>query len=156
MPYHRKISSEHVGATDAETARNAGVSKAAVGQARVRTKAGRESMEAAVLRKETALANLRETEAALAMGEAVSVGDYRRVLAAMIGAARGKLLPLGAKIGPVVASLSSTAECVALIDREVHAALNELVLTDVSDFTGSEEEAGERESLADAALGSAA
>jgi hypothetical protein len=77
-------------------------------------------------RKIAAEAGLAEIELAKADGAAVSVADFGLAWASMIGAARAKLLGLGAKLGRVVALSDDPAECSSQIDAAVSEALQEL------------------------------
>jgi phage terminase Nu1 subunit (DNA packaging protein) len=77
-------------------------------------------------RKLAAEAEKAERENAIAGGNAVSVSDFESAWSQMIGAARAKLLGLGAKVGPTVAILNDKAECKALIDAAAREALQEL------------------------------
>lgn len=131
MGYKRKISSANVGETQAETARNAGVSAAAVSKARVKSKEGLENLESAVLRKETALADLRQTEAALATGDAISIAETEAAWAAVVGMVRAKLLGLPSKVAREVAAESNAAKCREIIRAELEEVLEDLSLTDV-------------------------
>lgn len=77
-------------------------------------------------RKLAAEAAMAELELAKAEGMAVGIQDFGNAWSGMIGAARAKLLGLGAKIGPTVAITEDAAECNALIDASIGEALQEL------------------------------
>ncbi len=77
-------------------------------------------------RKIAAEASLAELDLAMKQAAVVPIAMYEAQIAAMIGAARAKLLNLGAKVGPLVLGMDSPAEARAIIDGAVHEVLAEL------------------------------
>lgn len=77
-------------------------------------------------RKIAAEASLAEHELAIKQGAAIGIADFEAQMAAMIGAARAKLLNLGAKVGPLVLGCQSPTEAKDLIDGAVYEVLGEL------------------------------
>jgi hypothetical protein len=77
-------------------------------------------------RKIAAEAAMAELELAKAEEQAISVQDFAKAWAGMIGSARAKLLGLGAKLGPGLAIIEDAAECSAAVDAGIGEALQEL------------------------------
>lgn len=77
-------------------------------------------------RKLAAQVALIEHETAMKTGAAVSIADFEASMAAMIGAARARLLGVGAKIGPALALIEDTVECQDAVDGAIREALQEL------------------------------
>lgn len=77
-------------------------------------------------RKLAADAAQAEFNLAEAQGKAISIREWVIAGEQMVGAARAKLLGLGARLGRAVATVDDPAECAALIDSAVHEALYEL------------------------------
>lgn len=77
-------------------------------------------------RKMAAEAAIKEHELAIVQRSAVSIADFESAWQAMIGAARAKLLGIGAGIGPEVAVMSSPHECSQAIHGAICEALQEL------------------------------
>ena len=77
-------------------------------------------------RKLAAEAAMAELELAKKQGIALGIADFEASWAAMIGAARAKLLGLGAALGPEVALSSDPDECSSLVESGIAEALQEL------------------------------
>lgn len=77
-------------------------------------------------RKLAAEASLAEHELAMKQGAAVAIADFEAAWAAMIGAARAKMLGLPGALAPELAICADEAECAALIETAVREALLEL------------------------------
>jgi len=90
-----------------------------------------ESYAAARARKESALADLREIEAALASGDAVSVRDAFDAVEGLIGTCRARLLALPAALAPELAQVNDAATVERIIRKELYAALTELASGDL-------------------------
>lgn len=95
-------------------------------------------------RKLAAEAAMAELELASRQGHVVAIADFETKITAMIGAARAKLLPMGAKLGPMVAVEDDPATCEALIDSAVGEALSELSNGIPDDATGASEPGSRR------------
>jgi hypothetical protein len=77
-------------------------------------------------RKLAAEAAMAELDLAKAEEQAVSVQDFAKAWAGMIGSARAKLLGLGSKLGPGLAIIEDPAECSSAVDVGISEALQEL------------------------------
>jgi hypothetical protein len=77
-------------------------------------------------RKLAAEASLAEHELATKQGNSVGIADFEAAWAAMIGAAKAKLLGLGKSLGPEVAPLDDALDCSIAIDSAVKESLAEL------------------------------
>jgi hypothetical protein len=80
----------------------------------------------AQLRKEVALAGLRELELAKKRGELVMVDEVRSAVASMILNARDILLRMPAQLRDQLAQETDAIRCEELVRDEVHRALNQL------------------------------
>jgi hypothetical protein len=85
-----------------------------------------ESYADAQARKERALADLREIEAARARREYVNLSEVKRGLIGLIIASKTRLLAMGAKLAPELAVETEAGKCQKLVDDEVYEALTEL------------------------------
>ena len=94
-----------------------------------------ESFIEAQRRKECALASLRELEFTQKSGRLVTLEDVERVWNQLTQTLRARLLSLPTKLGPSLAMESSTQKCVALIQAELHAALEEIATSHISPST---------------------
>ncbi len=77
-------------------------------------------------RKLAAEASLAELELQVKQGLVAPIAEAEKAWAAMVAACRAKLLSLGNKLGPVLASIPEAAECQSTIDTAVHEGLSEL------------------------------
>ena len=99
------------------------------------------ALDVAKLRKLNADAEVSEHELAVKRRESVAVRDVSVALESVVGAARARLLGMGAKIGPSVAVSSDPIECQDMIDAGVYEALEELAgLTPELEFKEEEPE----------------
>jgi phage terminase Nu1 subunit (DNA packaging protein) len=87
---------------------------------------GVETFSAAQRRKESALADVREMEAAKMRGALIDASDVKRVWAGHVMVVRNRLLALPGKLAPAVAANSDAAQCQELIRVEIYEALTEL------------------------------
>ena len=138
MGRSRVITSEHVAGTQAEIARRAGVSEAAVSQnPRIvanpdgsvnveATRANFTAVEDAQMRKETALAELRELELAEKRGLLLVRADVIRTWDEHITQAKNKLLAIGDEISDKLAAESNPLKCRELVNGRIREALAEL------------------------------
>jgi hypothetical protein len=85
-----------------------------------------ESYASAQARKESALADLREMEAARERGELLPRDEVAQAWGEMISSARSTLLQLGAKLAPRITAGMSLAEREFAIDAEVRTCLTAL------------------------------
>jgi hypothetical protein len=85
-----------------------------------------ETFADAQARKERALADLREIEAARARREFVPLSEVTRVQLGLVVAARNRLLAMGQKLAPELAVEGEPGKCQKLVDDEVYEALTEL------------------------------
>jgi len=89
-------------------------------------------------RKIIAEAGLAEIKKAQAEGSLVSISAFEVAQAAMIGAARAKLLSLPGKLAPLVILCREVPEAKDLIEEKVHEALSELASENVIPRFGTE------------------
>ena len=94
--------------------------------------------------KETYLAKLRQIEYDKEASLVVDIAAASRSIAAKLAIVRNKLLGIGARIAPRVATLTEAAACKAVIDANVAEALGELSNYDVyRDSSGESDAEGE-------------
>lgn len=101
-------------------------------------------------RKLVAEAGREELKLAIESGTVIPIAQYEASMAAMIGAARAKLLSIPVKVGPLVATLTAL-EARDLLQTEIAEVLQELrgfdgaeaIGTVAGEPAGSESEAGE-------------
>lgn len=85
-----------------------------------------ETLLEAQTRKEIALANLREVEAALACGAAVSISDAMELVGRDYAACRSRLLAIPYAAAPEVAPITDPHEVETVLRKAIHEALREL------------------------------
>lgn len=112
--------------------------------------------EDAKRRKLAAEAALAEHELAVKQGLVAAIADWQAAMAAMIGAARAKLLPIPAKLGPMVAVESDPVVCEEILDTAIAEVLTELSIDGIPDDPGSEAEPGSSSAESGAAVGTTA
>ncbi len=98
------------------------------------------TLAAAKLRKETALANIREMEAAKMRAELLPAADVLEGWQAAIGRSRARLLRIPYALAPELrrAAPEGDKAIAAILTREIHDALRELSDTKVDDFDDDE------------------
>src|SRR4051812_19395025 len=82
--------------------------------AQIATNGRMETLADAVLRKERALATLREIEVATRSGEVVAIADFQAAMSTMIAGCRARLLSIPAALAPSIA-LESNPACESLL-----------------------------------------
>jgi len=81
-------------------------------------------------RKEVALANLREMDAAKRRGETLNATEVEAEWSNIVSTVRNRILLLPDKLAPRVAALADVLECRAVIERAVREALTALSETE--------------------------
>lgn len=81
---------------------------------------------AAKARREAAEAQLAELELAEKRGEIMAVGEHKRVLFAVARSVRDALLQIPVRAAALLSAESSTQGCQAILDAEIHKALQQL------------------------------
>lgn len=84
-------------------------------------------IEQSKARKLAAEASLAEMELQQKRGELVPIAEVARTVGEEYAAVRAKLLAIPSKVAPMVAAESTDAACRALLTREIHDAMLELV-----------------------------
>lgn len=85
-----------------------------------------------------AQADERELEVARRLGLVVDIEAAAGLLTGVIGASRAKLLALPTKLAPQMIGVESAREVRALLEEEIHGALNELAELDLASLGGGE------------------
>ena len=85
-----------------------------------------DDIRAARLRRELAMAELKELELAERKGELVAADEAEKQMGSMILNAKSKLLALPGKLAPQLAGLHNAGIVESLIRAEIYAVLNEL------------------------------
>jgi hypothetical protein len=107
-------------------------------------------------RKLAAEAAIAEHELAEKQGLSVSITDWQAAMSAVIGAARAKLLPIGAALGPELAIESDPVQCEALVQAAINEALQELSDCDIQIEPGGPGEPEQSDSAKPSTLGATA
>lgn len=102
------------------------VEKLRKGPAKENSGADPESLYEATRQREWIRVGREKLELAKRKGEVMLVADVEKLIAGMIGAARGRLLLLPDKIAPRVAVISNVLECRAIMEQAVREALSAL------------------------------
>jgi len=84
------------------------------------------ALDAARLRKLEADAKMAELRYAIEVGQLIRTEDAMGIMAKSISGARAKLLSVAPKLAPLLALEDSASGCQALVEAEIHAALEEL------------------------------
>ena len=85
-----------------------------------------DDIKAARLRRELAMAELKELDLAVRKGELVAAAEAEKQMGAMILNAKSKLLALPGKLAPMLAGLSDAGRVESIIKSGIYEALNEL------------------------------
>jgi len=89
-----------------------------------------ETLSDAILRKERALARLRELEVDRELGRLCEVDMVLAAVASEYAGVRNKLLSIGSTMAPQLAICTDAGQCQALVDAAIHRALNQLSADD--------------------------